>query len=186
MRQTRDSIIHAFLALLEEKPFQQITVRDIVERCGINRNTFYYHFQDIPSLLEQILVERIDRLIAEHCHLGSLDDCISVTVQYFIENRTAVLHVYRSLPRDVFLTHLDRLLLYLVTEYIENIAKTMPIAPDDRTLIIRYFKCTLVGIFLDWLDQGMEYDLQADSLRICQLWDDSGLQMLWNACAPEQ
>lgn len=184
MKQTKDLIIQSFLALLEEKPFQQITVRDIVERCGINRNTFYYHFQDIPSLLEQILVERIDYLIAEHCHLGSLKDCISVTVQYFTANRAAVLHVYRSLPREVFQSHLDRLLLYLVTEYIGNIAASIPISPEDHALIIRYFKCVLVGIFLDWLDHGMEYDLQADSLRICRLRADSGLQMLWNACTP--
>ena len=44
MEQTRGAIIKAFGQLLEEKPMNKITVKDIVERCGINRNTFYYHF----------------------------------------------------------------------------------------------------------------------------------------------
>ena len=51
MRNTKALIADAFAQLLEEKPYRRITVRDIVERCGVNRNTFYRHYQDIPSLL---------------------------------------------------------------------------------------------------------------------------------------
>ena len=52
---TKQAIKAAFLELLDEKPLNKISVRDIVERCGINRNSFYYHFQDIPSLLGEII-----------------------------------------------------------------------------------------------------------------------------------
>lgn len=58
---TKQAIKAAFLELLDEKPLNKISVRDIVERCGINRNSFYYHFQDIPSLLGEIIVEQIGR-----------------------------------------------------------------------------------------------------------------------------
>ena len=44
----------ALLSLLEKKPFDKITVTDIVETCGINRNTFYYYYSDIYDLLEEI------------------------------------------------------------------------------------------------------------------------------------
>ena len=37
---TRDAIIRSFLGLLNEKPVNHITVKDIVEDCGINRNSF--------------------------------------------------------------------------------------------------------------------------------------------------
>ena len=40
---TRDIIKKAFLELLEEMPYSQITVKKLVEKCGINRNSFYYH-----------------------------------------------------------------------------------------------------------------------------------------------
>ena len=43
---TRENIKGCFLELLEESPFSHITVKDIVERCAINRNTFYYYFQE--------------------------------------------------------------------------------------------------------------------------------------------
>lgn len=51
MIQTKKIIKNAFWELLEEKPYNKITVRDIVNRCCVNRNTFYYYFQDIPTLM---------------------------------------------------------------------------------------------------------------------------------------
>ena len=91
------------------------------------------------------------------------------------------MHVYHALPRDVFLWHLDRLLLYLVNEYIEDISRNMVIGEKDREIIVRFFKCLLLGCFLDWLDHGMDYDLIQDSQRIYQLQEDAALQMLKNA-----
>lgn len=181
MNYNKEAIAEAFLALLDEEPFSKITVKDIVERCGVNRNTFYYHFQDIPTLLEEILTARIDQLIQKHCRIGSLEDCITTTVNYFLENKKAVMHVYRSLPRDVFIQHLDHLLHYLVEEYIDNVSQTMRIRPEDRAILIRFFKCMLVGVFLDWLDSGMGFDLLGDSMRVCQLQGNASIQLLLNA-----
>ena len=42
---TKEIIAKTFTELLDEKPMSKITVKDIVERCGVNRNTFYYHFK---------------------------------------------------------------------------------------------------------------------------------------------
>ena len=52
---TRKAIMESFVTLLNEKPLNKITIKDIVEACGINRNTFYYHFQDVPDLIEAIV-----------------------------------------------------------------------------------------------------------------------------------
>ena len=49
---TKLAIQQSFLRLLSQRPITKITVKDIVEDCGINRNSFYYHFQDLPQLLD--------------------------------------------------------------------------------------------------------------------------------------
>ena len=41
---TKKAIKDTFISLLKTKPFNQITVKDIVDECGVNRNTFYYHY----------------------------------------------------------------------------------------------------------------------------------------------
>ena len=57
---TKEIIARTFTELLEEKSMAKITVKDIVERCGVNRNTFYYHFRDIPDVVEFILKKKWD------------------------------------------------------------------------------------------------------------------------------
>ena len=52
---TRQIILHTLTELMNEKPLSKITVKDIVERCGVNRNTFYYHFRAIPDAVEEMV-----------------------------------------------------------------------------------------------------------------------------------
>ena len=61
---TKKAIIESFLRIAAKKPLDKITVRDIVDDCGVNRNTFYYYFQDIYAVLEEICrngVEKVPR-----------------------------------------------------------------------------------------------------------------------------
>ena len=178
MNRTKDMIADAFGVLLDEKPISKITVKDIVDRCGINRNTFYYHFQDIPDLCEHIWKQKIDELIASHFRPDSPREALSVAVRFFTEHRTAMLHIYRSLPRDVFQRYLDQLALYLEGQYIDTVAEHMDLSQESRDFAVHYYKCVLVGILLDWLDSGMAYDMLKFGLLIFDLRSDAGRQML--------
>lgn len=55
----------ALLDLLEEKPFDKITITDIVTKADINRGTFYLHYKDISDVLEQIALSIVDELIVQ-------------------------------------------------------------------------------------------------------------------------
>ena len=63
---TRRAIKETFLKLLNQRPLNQITVKDIVEDCGINRNSFYYHFEDLPALVEEMVGEQVQSLSLIH------------------------------------------------------------------------------------------------------------------------
>ena len=71
---TKQAIKASFMKLLNQKPLSKISVRDIVEDCGINRNSFYYHFQDIPSLLGEIVTEQTDELIRQYPTISSMEE----------------------------------------------------------------------------------------------------------------
>ena len=61
---TKRAITESFRALLAVKPLDKITVRDIVEDCGLTRNTFYYHYEDIYDLLSDVLESEIERALS--------------------------------------------------------------------------------------------------------------------------
>ena len=54
---TKRALAASLKKLLAQKPLSKITIADITEDCGINRMTFYYHFQDIYDLIDWICQE---------------------------------------------------------------------------------------------------------------------------------
>ncbi len=60
----KDQIADIFLELVRKKSIDKITVKDIVEKCGITRQPFYYHFSDIFNLIEWIMQRECQRIIA--------------------------------------------------------------------------------------------------------------------------
>ena len=92
---TKKAIRDSFVKLLNEKPLSQITIRDIVDDCGVNRNTFYYYYQDLPQLVESVVDEDAERIIRGHPTIDSLDDCINAALEFaprlchFIRNESS-------------------------------------------------------------------------------------------------
>ncbi len=169
---TRDAIIRSFLGLLNEKPVNHITVKDIVEACGINRNSFYYHFQDLPALIEAVLQAEADRIISENASLDSFEDCLLAAVSLAQNNRNAVLHLYQA-DRGLYGQYLDRIAEYAVEKYITAALNDIVIPEEDRKIIVHYYKCLLVGMVLDWMNSGMQYDIRSRVARVCELFEGS-------------
>ena len=48
---TKKELAASLKKMMQKTPFDKITVKDLVKECGVNRQTFYYHFQDIYELL---------------------------------------------------------------------------------------------------------------------------------------
>ena len=86
---TKKAIKEAFLELLSDRPLHQITIKDIVEQCGINRNSFYYHYQDLPALIEEIVMEEADAIINEYPSIDSIEIAFNVALSFARKNRTA-------------------------------------------------------------------------------------------------
>lgn len=78
---TKKAIQASFLKLLNDRPLSQITVKDIVADCGVNRNTFYYYFEDIPKLCEEIFTEDFETIIRTYPTVEKIDDCLGAVVE---------------------------------------------------------------------------------------------------------
>lgn len=63
--QVKPMIAEAFIRLSKQKNIDKITVKDLVEACGISRQTFYYHFQDILEVIEWSLDQAFSHLLEQ-------------------------------------------------------------------------------------------------------------------------
>lgn len=175
---TKKAIRESFVKLLNERPLSQITVKDIVDACGINRNTFYYYFQDLPQLVETIVNEDAQRIIREHPTIGSIEDCLNAMISFALENRKAVMHIYRSLNRDTYERYQWKICEHTVRTYVDGILSGRKVAEEDRQLIIDYLKCVCFGLAMGWLESGMQEGIQARFRRICELRQGDLEQMI--------
>lgn len=182
----REALKDAFFRLLEDRPLREITVKDIVQACGVNRNTFYYHFKDIPALLEEIILDQTDRIIAAQGPVLSLADCLETAVRFAQEHRQAVLHINQSAHRDLFELCLMDICRRVVEDFAAAAAGTFPIREEDRAVIIRFYQCECFGQIMAWLNDGMRYDIGKQFRRLCQLAEGMTEQMLRRATEDAQ
>lgn len=178
---TKQAIKASFLKLLEQRPLSRISVRDIVEDCGVNRNTFYYHFQDIPALLEEMITDEAERIISQYPSLDSIEECLSVAVEFSLEHKRAVLHIYDSLSRDVYNKNLLKICDHVITAYIDNLLGGRKIDETDKKLIAGLYRCECFGIITEWLMNGMAEDITDAFGRVCELRKGAIEEMLERA-----
>ena len=162
-------IKRTFLELLEERPFNQITVKDIVKACGINRNSFYYHYADLPALVEELIDEEIGRFVREEKTFSSLEESMSEALAFFREHRRAAYHVYNSVKRDVFDRYLMKNCESVGAGYVNSFWGETLLSQEDRQAIIHFNAYILYGAVTRWLESGMTYDVQEDFRRIFQM-----------------
>lgn len=175
---TKMAIKATFVRLLNEKPLSQITVKDIVEECGVNRNSFYYHFQDIPALIEEIVTEEADRIIAEYPSVDSLETCLNAVLEFARKNRRAILHIYNSVNRAIYEQYLWKVCRHVVTAYGKELFRDKPLKKEDKELIIRFYMCECFGMVMEWMDSGMSESAHKNVARICELRKGMGDEMV--------
>lgn len=167
---TKMAIRASFIKLLNERPLNQITVKDIVVDCGINRNTFYYHFPDIPTLAQEVITQEADQIIHKYPKIESIEHCLNVAVEFALENRRAVLHLYNSTNRDLYEQYLMSVCSHVVTVYVNTTLGDRKMPDYDKALLIRFFKCTCFGQIVEWMDSGMKEDIRVPFHRLCELF----------------
>lgn len=166
---TQKAIRASFIKLLNQKPLSQITIKDIVDDCGVNRNTFYYYFQDLPDLVETITKEEAQRVIQLYPAIDSIEQCLDALIDFALENRKAVLHIYNSVNRDLYERYQWRVCRYVVEVYLDGVLKERHITEQDRQLLIDYLQCICFGFVIGWLESGMKEGIQERFARIYEL-----------------
>ncbi len=100
---TKTVIINAFLELLKEKDFSKISITDISEKCNSSRQTFYYHFENIETMLEWAFNEHTKQVCAQIKK--------DITWKELIEPYSEFLNKYSLLLKNII--HSDSCLLIL-------------------------------------------------------------------------
>ena len=179
---TKRAIRASFLKLLNERPLNKITVKDIVEDCGINRNSFYYHYTDIPALAEEIVKDEAARIVQEYPTVDSLEQCLEIAVEFALQNRTAVLHLYNSASHEAYEHSLMDICRSVVGSYFDTAFAGKALPEADREVLVRFYQCECYGQIVLWMSQGMQADIVEQFRLLCHLRQGMMEEMVARCC----
>lgn len=97
---TKRTLAASLKKLMEKKALSKITVSEIVADCGVNRKTFYYHFEDIYALLKWMLEEEAIEVVKQFDLMTNYREVVLFVINYVRENKHLLCCAYDSMGRD--------------------------------------------------------------------------------------
>ena len=178
---TKKAIKESFLSLISEKPLSEITVKSIAERCGINRNTFYYHYDDIPTLIKEMITDEFNTIIESYPSVESVEQGLLAVLSFATKNKVSIVHIYKSVNRNIFEDYLWQVADSIVGAYAKVILKGRKISKKNKEVIITFLRAVAVGFVLDWMNTGMKENVEKDIHKICEFAKGTINRILENA-----
>jgi AcrR family transcriptional regulator len=174
-RRTRDRLGSAFVALIHEKPIEDVTVQDVLDRASVGRSTFYLHFRDKNDLLLSQLEIFLETMSTALSVRKELSDRVIPVAEMFahIESQRMLYRILADAGRlndffDLAQTYFARGIEHRLRE-----SKRLPTIPH-RELDAR--ACVLAGGLLSLLRWWLERGAKESTSEMDELFH----RMVWN------
>lgn len=157
---TKSIIITATKTLMRDRPIEKISTRDITGACGLNRNTFYYHFRDKYEILEWIFLHEVKPILDPCMELGVWpESCVKLCehMRSDPDFYASALKSGRS-QQGAFVGLLEN---YYKEFFIQSAAEhydRLGLSAQHRDMVARFYSHAVIGILCDWVDFGMKKD----------------------------
>ncbi len=170
---TKRAISASLKRLMEKVPLARITVRDIVEDCGLNRQTFYYHFRDKYELVNWIYRTEAIESIADLRDYGHWTVGIERVFAYLLENRGFYVNALNTPGQNSFDGFLFEATRLLIRGVADAVASGLDVPDEDRVIISDYCAFPFVGIAVRWVKSGMGEPAKTITDKIAAIVDGS-------------
>ncbi|MCC8128402.1 MAG: TetR/AcrR family transcriptional regulator [Clostridiales bacterium] len=154
----------AFLELMEQKDFEYITVKEICERAGVSRSTFYLHYETMGDLLNECVEQMNQQFLAyfdetasefrQSIRTAPLEQLFLITPEYltpyltYISEHRAVFRVVLKSPQAL---HTDRTYTALFSDILNEILARHAVPEADRGYMLTFYINGIMGIVRRWL-----------------------------------
>ena len=151
---SREALRAALLGLIERRPLDAITIRDITDAAGVGYATFYRHFTTKAALLDDVAAAQIRRLIGlsmpqQGGMIDSLASCLAI-IRYVDGQRS----LWRALLTGGAVATIREEIIQISREVAVGFRRPNQSIPDD--LAFRFVASAMVETLAWWLEQGDE------------------------------
>ncbi|MGN1126156.1 MAG: TetR/AcrR family transcriptional regulator C-terminal domain-containing protein [Ruminococcus sp.] len=150
---TKKSLSKALKEAMNKKPFQKITVSELIKECNINRKTFYYHFEDIYALLKWTFEQEAIEVVKNFDLLVDSEEAITFIMNYVEENEYIINCAYDSIGRDelkrFFCADFMEIMTSIIEQTEEMTGKHLDLGYKD--FLCSFYVEATAGMLIDWI-----------------------------------
>ena len=154
---TKAALADALKQAMAKKSLNKITIRELIETCNINRQTFYYHFADIYDLMKWTYKQDAATLLKGRENVLLWQDGLLQLLRYLNENRAVCLCALRSVGREHIHQMLYNDLYELIHQTIADMGKELNVPADQKDehidMLTQFCIAALIGLMECWLDE---------------------------------
>lgn len=154
--QTKHALAVALKELMAQRPLDKITIHDLTERCGIRRQNFYYHFEDVYDLLCWMFQEEAVSLLQQHEGTLLWQEGLLQLFRYIEANRAVCLCALRSVGREHLKRFFEADTHAIIHRTVEQIgtevgALRAGVTEEEVSLMTHLYVVTFAGLLESWL-----------------------------------
>ncbi|MBR6687461.1 MAG: TetR/AcrR family transcriptional regulator [Clostridia bacterium] len=163
----------ALILLLEKKDYSFITVKEICEKAGVNRSTFYLHYETMEDLLSESIEYVGNKLHKKYSEKvlnkqiissSKLEDLILITPEYllpyleFLKENKSIYKIAFSQP-NVF--KVDLVLKHLHKNIFGPILNKFAIPLNEQKYMMQFYLSGISSIIIEWIKNGCKDNIQS-------------------------
>ena len=153
---TKELLAQSLTELMVTTPLEKISVNDIVEHAGVGRNTFYYHFEDIPDLLKWILDQASSQLEKEIFEQEDEEKALKRCFLIALESKPYMDKTMQTNYGQELEKMLRDHIYHLSMRIVEKKNLYQDCSYRDLKLVVRYHCEAITGILRNWTDEDSE------------------------------
>lgn len=160
----------ALLQLLEKKDLSFITVKEICQKAGVNRSTFYLHYENIGDLLKETL-ENLNKQfmqsfpnedIFKMLQSSTANEMIFIKKEYlepylnFIKNN---IRLFKTIHEKKYVFKNDFVYAEMCNEIFYPILSKFKVREKDKPFILEFYTKGIIGIIDKWLETNCQEEI---------------------------
>ena len=153
---TKKAIAAGLKEITKKKNFDKITVSDITEICGLNRQTFYYHFQDKYELVDWIYYNEVISIMVNDLDYDNWDTKILQFLTKIKEEDYFYINTLKAPVENEFREYLFKVTVELLCDIISEITANSTANEKDIRFIAEFYAFGIVGVIVSWAQHGMK------------------------------
>lgn len=153
---TKKSIADGFKKIMSKKSFEKITIADITSECGLNRQTFYYHFQDKYALLNWIFYNDVISPFKDDLTIENWSEKLLQILRIIKQNAKFYTNAFTTPYGNEFKNYFLTVIVSITDDILDQITGGYDVNQENIRFISEFFAYGIEGSIVKWVQTGMK------------------------------